>query len=182
MNPLKNISLILSLCIITSCAESLDFNQLDDYVLKPILTSSLTYFTVKPFQFFDETGIQQNSREDIVAFDLFQDSIIVDNVVKMVFNAEFKNEFDRDVSIQVDFLDDDDALVFSFNPLFIESKDINPPPYETEIIFEENLELLEATKVRIIASLENTGSPMNPFDNVEFEFKSSVTLFIESDL
>jgi hypothetical protein len=182
MNPLKKVSIILSLFLISSCAEDLDFNQLDDYVFKPVFTSALTYFTVLPFQFFDSNGIQQNSREDITEFDLFQDNTIIDNVVKMVFNAEFKNEFDRDVHIEIEFLTDNNLSVYAFTPVFVESRDTNPPPYEAEIIFATNPDIFRATKVRIRASLENVGTPMNPFDTAEFELKSSITLFVQSDL
>ena len=182
MDSLKKVAVILNLIIITSCAESLDFDQVNDFVLKPIFTSALTYFTVQPFQFFDDTGVQENSIEETSEIDLFQDSTIVDNVVKMVFNAEFKNEFDRDVSILVDFLNDQDLPVFSFAPIFAESEDVNPEPYEDEIILAYNPDIYNAVKIRVRAFLENTGTQMNPFDNSEFEFKSSITFFIESEL
>ena len=182
MDSLKKVAVILNLIIITSCAESLDFEQVNDFVLKPVFTSALTYFTVQPFQFFDETGVQENSIEETSEIDLFQDSTIVENVVKMVFNAEFKNEFDRDVSIQVDFLNDQDLPVFSFTPIYVESEDLSPEPYEDEILLADNPDIYNAVKIRIRASLENTGTQMNPFDNTEFEFKSSITFFIESEL
>lgn len=182
MNPLKKISSIICLFILISCAESLDFDQIEDYRFEPVITVSLTYFTVLPFQFFDDNGIQQNSRTDITEFELFQDETIQDNVVKMVFNAEFKNEFDRDASIEVDFLNDNDELVFGFPQIYVESGDVTPPPYEAEIILNETPNLYNATKVRVRASLENTGTQMNPFDTSKFEFKSSITLFIQSEL
>ena len=57
MNPLKKISVILSFIIITCCADSLDFNQIEDYKIKPVLTAALTFFSVQPFQFFNENGV-----------------------------------------------------------------------------------------------------------------------------
>ncbi|MBU3009869.1 hypothetical protein KO506_00450 [Polaribacter vadi] len=177
----KLIYFILSFFVFTSCAESLDFNQLDDYVVKPVLTSSLTYFKVSPIQFFDENGVQQNSREDITDFIVFENSFFRKNVVKMVFNAEFKNEFDRDAMIQVDFLDANNIAIYSFAPIIVESGDVDPPPYEEDIVIATNPNILSATKVRFRAFLEDTGTQMNPLDTSEFEFKSSVTLFVESD-
>ncbi|WP_439132550.1 hypothetical protein [Polaribacter sp.] len=181
MNPLKKASVLLGFLLLTSCAENLNFSQIKDYVLQPILTSSLTFFSVQPSQFFDSNGVQQNSRQDITEFDLFQDSIISDNVVKMVFNATFKNEFDRGANIKIDLLNSSDDVVYNFSSIFIERRDLNPPAYEEEIILASNPDIFTATKVRIIASLENTGKPMNPLDTSEFEFKSSVTLFIATD-
>jgi len=182
MKFIHKVSLILCLCFISSCAENLDFNQLDDFRLTPVLTSALAYFMAQPFQFFDETGVQQNSKTEVLEFELFQDSFIVNNVVQMVFNAEFKNELDRDVNLQVDLLSDTNTTIHSFKPMFIARGDINPPAYEEAISIALTPNILNVTKIRIRASLENTGTPMNPIDTSEFEFKSSVTLFIESDL
>lgn len=181
INSLKNISILLCFLLITSCYKSLDFNQIEDYKLKPVLTAALTFFKVNPFQFFDGNGVQQNSITEIVEIDLFQDEFIIDNVIKMVFNAEFKNEFDRDVSIQVDFLDDDNIEVHKFKLVFVESGNVNPPPYEDELLLEANSDIFNATRVRITASLEDIGTQMNPNASTEFEFKSSITLFVESE-
>lgn len=182
MNPLKKNWFLVSIFLFLSCAENLDFTQIEDYRFRPVLTVALTYFTVQPFHFFDETGIQQNSRTDITEFDLFQDSFIEENVVKMVFNAEFKNEFDRNASIEIEFLDDNNSIVYVFAQIFVESGDVNPPAYEEELILEDNPNIYNANKIRIRATLENIGTQMNPFDTKEFEFKSSVTLFIDSEL
>jgi hypothetical protein len=182
MNPLKKISIIISLFLLTGCAEKLDFNQFDDFTLTPVLTSALAYFKAQPFQFFDETGVQQNSKTEVLEFELFQDSFIVNNVVQMVFNAEFKNELDRDVHLQVDLLSNTSATIYSFKPIFVASRVSNPPAYEEAISIALTPSILNVTQVRIIASLEDTGTPMNPADTSEFELKSSITLFIESDL
>lgn len=178
----KIIILILSLFIVVACSESLDFKQIEAYKLKPVLTAALVSFNAKPIQFFDSTGaIQKNSVSDIFEFEGFDENYIRNNVVKLVFNAEFKNEFDRDVTIQVDFLNNSNIIIYSFSPIFVESFDENPPPYEEEIIIATNLTVLNATQVKITASLENTTTQLNPTDTSEFDFKSSVTLFIESE-
>jgi hypothetical protein len=182
MNPLKNISILISLLIITSCSEKLDFNQIEDFVFEPVLTASLTYFTVKPFQFFDADGNQNNTKEEITGFDAFSNSFFENNVVKIKFNAAFKNEFDRSVKIQVDFLDVDNKLLYSFTPILVNRKDLNPEPYEEEIIISENPDILNTTQARVTASIENTGSQMDPFGSSEFQFKSSITLFVQSEL
>jgi len=179
----KIIALLLSLFIITGCAETLDFNQIEDYTLKPVVTAALVSFNAKPIQFFDSTGtIQNNSVSDVFEFKGFDESYLRNNIVKLIFNAEFKNEFDRDVTIQVDFLNDSNIIIYSFSPIFVESFDVNPPPYEEEIIIGSNPQVLNATQVKITASLENTTTQLNPADPSEFDFKSSVTLYIESGI
>ena len=178
----KNIALIFSLFILISCAESLDFKQIEAYTLKPVFTTALVSFNAKPIQFFDSSGtIQKNSVSDVFEFKVFDENYLRNNVVKLIFNAEFKNEFDRDVTIQVDFLNRSNIIIYSFSPIFVESFDVNPAPFEEEIIIANNLQVLNATQVKITASLENTTTQLNPTDTSEFDFKSSVTLFIESD-
>jgi hypothetical protein len=182
MKAPKIITLLLTLFIVIGCAETLDFNQIEDYTLKPVFTTALVSFKAKPIQFFDSTGtIQNNSVSDVFEFKGFDESYLRNNVVKFIFNAEFKNEFDRDVTIQVDFLNSSNIIIYSFSPIFVESFDVNPPPYEEEIIIASNPQVVNATQVKITALLENTTTQLNPADPIEFSIKSSVTLFIESE-
>lgn len=182
MKTPKIIYFLFTFFVCLSCVESLDFDQLADYVVEPIYTSALTYFKVTPIQFYDENGVQQNNKEDITDFVAFENSYFRNNVVKIVFNAEFKNEFDRDALIQVDFLDENNRTVYAFTPIIVVQGNTDPQPYEEEIVITQHPNILNATQVRFRASLEDTGTQMNPQDSSEFEFKSSVTLYVESDL
>jgi hypothetical protein len=175
------ISVVICFFVFTSCYESLDFNQLKDHVSKPVFSSALTYYTVVPAQFFNAAGIQQNSISDITQFKGFENSYIKDNLVKIDFNAEIKNGFDREVTILVDFLNKNDAVVYSFTPIIVEGGNLNFTFLE-EIEIALNKNILNTTKVRISTEIENTGTQMNPADTREFVFKSSVTLFIESSI
>jgi hypothetical protein len=182
MTPLKKISFLLSFLLIISCTEELDFDQVEDFVFEPVLTASLTYFTVQPFQFFDEFGNQKFTIEEVAGFQAFSNDFFTDSVIKIIFNAEFKNQFDRDVQIQVDFLDENNNVVYSFKPILVERKDVNPDPYKEEIIISEYPDILSTTQARVTASLEDTGVQMNSTDPSEFQFKSSITLFVQSEL
>lgn len=174
------ISILFCFLIFSSCSESLDFNQLDDYVSKPIFTSALTYFKVVPAKFFDSTGtIQRSSITEITNFDVFQKQFVKDNLVKFDFNVQIRNEFDRDVTINVQFLNANNVAVYSFVPIYVESKNSNFT-YLEEIEIASNPSILNTQKIKITAELENTGIQMDVNDPSEFEFKSSVTFYIES--
>jgi hypothetical protein len=181
MKPPIKISILLCFFLLTSCYESLDFNQLDDQVSKPVFTSALTYFTTVPAQFFDVNGNQKNSISDYTNFYGFQNSYIRENLVKLDFNAEIKNEFDREVTIQIDLLNSNNTVVYAFDAIIVESGDLNYLFFkEIEIASQPNI--LNTERVRITARVEDTGSPMNANDTSEFVFKSSVTIFIESSI
>jgi hypothetical protein len=181
MKSLFKISIFLCFFVLSSCYESLDFNQVDDYVSKPVFTSALTYFTLFPTQFFDSNGNQKNSVSDITNFYGFQSKYVKDNLVKLDFNAEIKNEFDREVTIQIDLLNNNNAVMFAFDPIIVESGDLNYL-FFNEIVIATNRNILNTEKVRITVSANNTGVPMNANDTSEFEFKSSVTAFIEASI
>lgn len=179
-SPIK-IGLLLCFFALSSCYESLDFNQLDDQVSKPVFTSALTYFTITPAQFFDSNGNEKNSIFDFTNFYGFQNSYVKDNLVKLDFNAEIKNEFDREVTIHIDLLNRNNIVVFTFDPIIVEFGDLNYLFFkEIEIASQPNI--LNTEKVRITTSVEDTGAPMNALDTSKFVFKSSVTIFIESSI
>lgn len=181
MKPIKIVTLILSLFLVGSCTEKLDFNQIDNFVLKPVLSAPLTNFTLVPGQFFNILGTQETRVEDITNFEVFNEKLIRDNVVKIDFIAEIKNDFDRDVTIDVDFLDENNNLVYNFTPIQVSSKDLNYS-YSEEIEIAANPSIKNTFKVKIVAELEDTGTQMNPNSLEEFEFKSAVTVYIESEI
>ena len=181
MKPIRLATILLSLFILSSCAEKLDFNQIDNFVLKPVLTAPLTNFTLVPGQFFNVMGTQENRVEDITNFEVFDEKLIRDNVVKIDFIAEIKNDFDREVTIDVDFLDENNNLVYNFTPIQVASKDLNYR-YSEEIEIASNPSIKNTFKVKIVAELENTGTQINPNSLEEFEFKSAVTVYIESEI
>ena len=115
-------SIIICFFLITSCYERLDFDQLDNFVSKPIFTFSLNYFSLVPYQFFTASGDQQIEISDIFDVKDLQNVYFLDDVVKLDFNAEIKNEFDREVSIVVEFFNKNNDVLYTFTPLVVESK------------------------------------------------------------
>lgn len=178
----KKIYTLLCFLVLTSCYESLDFQQLEDYVSKPVFTSSLIYLKVLPAHFFDSSGEnQQNKISDITVFKGFENEFLRDNTVKVDFNVEVKNEFDREVTFEVDLLNLNNAVVYSFTPIVVQSKDLEYTFFE-EIIIAQNKNVLNTSKVRISVEIENEGAPLNPQDISAFELKSSMSLYVESGL
>jgi hypothetical protein len=175
----KKISLVLGLFLLISCYESLDFKQLNEFLVKPVFTLALNYFSIVPSQFISSNGTQQISITDVTEIKGLQDVYITNDIVRLEFNAEIKNELDRGVTINVDFLDRISRLTYSFTAITIESNDLDYI-YLEAIDIVAYPDILNTSKVRVRLELENTGVPLNPNDTSEFEFKSSVTLFIES--
>jgi hypothetical protein len=181
MNSPHKISIVLCFFLLTSCYESLDFKQLDDFVAKPVFTSALNYFSIVPSQFLRSSNTQELSISDVTDIKGLQDSPFIDDVIKLDFNAEIKNELDRSVTITIELLDRFNQTAYSFTDIVVESKDIDFI-YLEEVLVAANPNVLNSSKVKVTLSIENTGDPINISDTSKFEFKSSVTIYIESGI
>lgn len=180
MKNILRISIICCLLVFNSCYEELDFDQINEYVYKPVITSSLTFFLVVPGQFFNAVGVQETSITSESDFRVFEDSFIKNDIVKIDFNTLIKNEFDRNVTIDVSFLNDNNTLLYQFASIVIPAGDLKGR-FSEEVFITTHPAIVNTTKVRIRAELEDTGTSMNPNDTSQFEVKSSITLYIESE-
>jgi hypothetical protein len=181
MKSILRISIICCFLVFNSCYEELDFDQINEYIYKPVITSSLTFFSVVPGQFFNAAGVQETSITSESDFRVFEDSFVKNDIVKIDFNTLIKNEFDRGFTINVSFLDDNNTLLYQFTSIVIPAGDLENT-FTEEVFVSTNPAIVNTTKVRIRAELEDTGTNMNPNDTNEFELKSSVILYIESEL
>lgn len=177
----KKIFTFFSILFFISCADNLDFDQINDYNATPVITSSLAYFTILPSQFFDATGTPSNSEIiDESEIRVFDNDFVKDKVVKIDFNVEIKNEFDRSFSIQIDFLNDNRVITHRLNELNINANDLAFKDMQT-VEISSNLNIKNTTRIRITIKIENSATPINPADTSEFEFKSSATIYLDTD-
>ncbi|WP_189360261.1 hypothetical protein [Algibacter mikhailovii] len=97
-----------------SCVKEVDFDQANDLELTPVMSSSLVFFDESASSFV-ESGSEIDIIQEFLIIDLFTDTFIVENLVKAEFVFLGKNALNRDVNLQVDFLDDLDVLVHRFS-------------------------------------------------------------------
>lgn len=179
MSLKKLIPILFCFLAITSCVDNLDFSQIEDYSVSPEYTVSLTYFSILPFQFYNLAGNQESQKTDITDFRVFQNSYIRKNLVKVDFNVEIKNEFDRDFTLQIDFLNENMNLTHSFNELKVNANNLNYTFDET-VEVRTNPNIKNTTRVRVIV-IDNSSAPIDPSDTTEFDFKSSAKIYIDTD-
>ena len=179
MSPKKLIPILFCFLAITSCVDNLDFSQIEDYSITPEYTVSLTYFTVLPFQFFNQAGVQESQKSDITEFRVFENSYTRKNLVKVDFSVEIKNEFDRDFTLQITFLDDNNNLTHRFNEIKVNANNLDYKFDET-VEVRTNPNVKNTTKVSVDI-IDNSSLPIDPSDTTEFEFKSSAKIYIDTD-
>lgn len=174
--PLKKI-VLLFICLfsLVSCVDKLDFNQINDFEIAPTFTSSLTYFTLLPSHFFNSDGSQVSSRTDVTGFKIFDD-----NLLKLKFYVEIRNEIDKNFTVQVEFLDSNNLIVHRFNQLEVDAKNLDFK-FEEEVEVSTNSNIKYTNKVRIILNIINPNPPLDFSDRSKFEFKSSVNIYLNTD-
>ncbi len=161
-----------------SCYGDIDFKQIEDYTLTPEIVSPLIYFTVLPNKFFNGANIQQPFIEDIADFRAFEDNTLRGNVVKIVIDVEIKNEFDRSFGAQIDLLNEEGEVTYTINRFAIPANDLNYVHPSEEILIEDNFNVKDATKVRVRVT-DSSARAIDVNDTTEFQFKSSLKVFLE---
>lgn len=170
---------IIVLLSLVSCVKDVDFNQTNGYVLSPVYRTAFTFFTATPAKFFDPTGtIQQNSISDIGRFNFFENPTVKETLVQMDFLVEVRNEFAREFTITIEFLDNAGASMYSLNPIVIPAGELNFE-YSEVIDLRIHPQVFNTSQIAISAEVQDTGVPLNPQDTSTFDFQSAIVLYIE---
>lgn len=182
MTNYKKLSLFFSLIVFFSCVDNLDFDQIDEYTYAPVYTSSLAYFKILPVQFFDVSGtIPVSEIIDETEFRIFDTTYIRDNIIRLAIDIETKNEIDSDFLVQINFLDDNNLITHQFNTIRVSANNLNHT-FNESVQVSTNQNLLNTTKVSMTIRLDNPSPPLNPSDSSELELKSSITIYLDSDV
>ena len=180
MSSKKFLPLLFLFLTIVSCVDDLDFDQINDYSATPEFTAALTSFRILPFQFFNSSGIQETERTDITDFRIFQNSYLRDKLVKLDFNLEIKNEYNRAFILQIDFLNSNNSITHRFQEIRINANTLDYKFLE-EIVVSTNQNIKNTSKVRITVQLEDPLLAIDPNGTEELELKSSLKFYLDTD-
>ena len=180
----KNIIIKMLLCfvLIFGCSEAVDFDQIEDYTLKPSYALSLTYFTISPNNFVPFPGappITEISEKSDVK--IFETSFIRQNLVQLDFDFEISNRFNRDFTVEISLLDENDNLIYQLNDLNVAANNLEFK--QTEILnIESNPTVRNFTRVEVKLSLDDKTTPIIASDVGEIIFNSAATIHLEAPL
>ena len=174
---------LILLCLsANSCVESLDFTQIEEFSATPVIKSSLVFFSLTSNDFIDSiTGTESVTiPPDVSEFDGLDNEFMRNNLSKIVFDIEVKNEITRNFSLLVAFLDENDTVVFTLRPINVPASDLTFTFQETiDVGIHQNI--LNTNKVRVSGYISSSTTPLVANDPSELEFKSSITLFIQTE-
>jgi hypothetical protein len=159
-----------------SCSSDLDFNQVNDLKLEPVVVSNLASFDVQANQFL-VGGAEQPVSGDLMSFDVFKQPFLDQNLNRADFYFEINNTINRGFKINLILLDANN------NPLYTIPFDI--PAYTgapnqitpTEIFQNTKLDLLKNTsKIAFVVNLL-PGPPLTSSSVGSLKLRSSGTLY-----
>lgn len=167
-----------------SCAEPIDFSQIDDLEITPVIESSLIFLDEPAARFLDD-GIQLTTIQDHVQVDFFDNSFIVENLVKTEFVFETTNSINRAFRVRVDFLDSNSQNVHTFT-FFVTASANNTEVLSNyiEVFQDETLTALKSTSVLVFTLNMLPGEVINQNSIGRISLKSKAVFYfnINNDL
>ncbi|GAA4271330.1 hypothetical protein GCM10022258_06230 [Aquimarina gracilis] len=174
--------------LFTSCVKDVDFDQVEDVVLTPVLELDFIYSRFDTDQFI-EPGIDSSiiipevAINDTLNYDLLGTDFVVDNLEQVELTFEFSNTIERDFTFSFGFLNDVGVRIGPSYTI-IANAGMGPgtePIITNEIIILDNATinvLSEATKLVSSIRVFNINSGLEGV----LELKSKGTYFINYDL
>ena len=167
---------ISCIVLLSSCSERLDFSQIEDFSLTPVVESSLVFFTLNQLSFFDDvqTLEEQSVVNDVTNFSFLQNEWVQENLVQVDFDIRVNNQFDRAFDVVFVFLDVNNVQTYKIQPSRI-GKNEQDFSHTERIDVLENEQFLRATKVQVIIQLlpSTDGTSLDPLVAQTIEFKSA---------
>lgn len=165
--------------LLVSCSSDLDFKQVDDLTLNPVLVGNLAYFDVPANQFVDN-GVEQDVASDVQEFDVFKRKFLRNDLIKAEFNFEINNTIDRAFTVKLLLISDDNKTLDAITlvvPAYSGSS--NVIQYPTEVFENQRLDLLKNTaKIGFLVQMA-AGPPLNENSPGSLKLKSGATVYME---
>jgi len=184
MKKLKSTPLFLIfILMLSSCVKHLDFSQIEDFSAKPIFESSLVYFTLNQVDFFDLINSVEvvTPIDDTSGFTILRSKFVKDNLIETELNIEVNNQFDREFTVNITFLDEHNVETHTFDPIIVTENNHNFKQIES-ITISGNDQFLKSTKIRVSIELSpsSDGSVLDPTIEQKLEFKSSGIFYLKT--
>lgn len=160
-----------------SCSSELDFDQVKDLKLEPVVVANLAYFDIPANQLIDDGGT--NIAYDIRNFDVFKESFFTNRLNKAEFNFEIENNIDRTFVLNMLLMNDENQILETISytvPSY--SGTTNIIKYPTEVFENERLALLKQTTKIGFVVLITAGPPLNDESLGNLKLRSSATAYL----
>lgn len=160
-----------------SCSSDLDFNQVNDLKLEPVIIANLASFDI-PANEFVTNGIEQTVSGDLLNFDIFQDTYFNDSLTRTDFFFEINNTINRAYRINLIFLDANNSPLYSI-PFDVPANTVGIT--KKEIFENTKLDILKSTtKITfVITMLPGSGLDENSLGSLKLRSSATIYLVVE---
>ena len=169
---------ILSLLFL-SCSSDLDFDQVNDLKLEPVVVANLASFDIQA-TLFVVGGLEQPVIGDVIAFTVFNDPEFTNNLRRIDLFFEFTNTINRAYSINLYLLGANDVNLYTIPmvvPAYTGSATIVT---KTEVFENTKLSLLKNTRKIAFVVTMLPGSPLTNSSLGSLKLRSSGTIYFSA--
>ena len=172
---MKKIKFFIALLILffVSCISDVDFDQVNDIEIITPYLATLVYFNADSNFFLDDLQNEVLAISDTTEHPIFKGPYNEEYLVQADFNFKMSNSFDRDITVQILFLDEVDTTTYTFAPMYVSANNLN---FESlQVINEASIPSVVSSEKIVISLLMGTGSnPLDSNSSMNLDFQSSV--------
>lgn len=174
----KRIIGVVLLVLSFSCSSDLDFEQTNQFNIKPVFTTNLAYFSLDANQFV-VNGVEQSEFSYIANVDFFKTGFIRDDLVRTELYFRVKNTINRGYTYDITFLDENNITIYTINMGIPAYNGTEIVVEKTEIFNSSNVNILKNTKSIIFSILLLPGPPLTAASPGRVELSSSITAYFD---
>ncbi|PRZ23930.1 hypothetical protein [Flavobacterium granuli] len=175
---LHKILLTLLLAIFfSSCSSDLDFNQVNNLKIEPVVVANLSYFDL-PANAFVENGIESDVAFQALDFDLFRDKYFRSYLQRADFSFEMTNTINRAFRLNIILFNQNDQPLYTI-PFSVPAYAGNAVVVSKTDIFEGvKLDLLKSSKKMGFLIVMASGPVLNENSVGSLKMRSSATVYL----
>lgn len=178
MKTINKIAGLLFLLLAWGCSSDLDFDQVNDLLLKPVVVGNLASFDVAANQFVN-SGVE---KPNVIAFSnvgVFNGTFLNENLVKADLFFEVNNAINRGFDLELIFIDAANRPLTQIQ-MMVQAYTGTPNITTKEVIFEgASLDLLTQTKEIAFVVTLLSGPPLTSASIGNLKLRSSATAYLE---
>lgn len=165
---IKILQILVLTIFIFSCSSDLDFKQAKDVLIEPVIVSNLASFDLNANE-FNLGEIPKTSFENVSNFELFKDTSIKKNLIKIQLLFQINNTIKEDFDFELVLLDQANSPVYFFK-IPVPAYSGNEKLILETLYFENNLDVLtNARKISFSIKLSSgTGLPNSSSGSLMF--------------
>lgn len=172
----RMISVPILILFLSSCASDLDYNQVNDIKLEPVVVSNLAYFDVQANQFVTG-GVEQNVIFATPTVAIFNEKFFTDNLRRVELFFEVNNTIRRNYKIDLVFLDKNNQPVHSTNFIVRAYSGVENLVKKTEIFENTSLDLLKRTTNITFTLTMFSGPQLSESSMGSIKLRSGITAY-----